>query len=159
MNDIVDIKKMLGRYYEGESTDLEEQRLREYFTSGNVAAELQPYRAIFAYLQHEKEQPSEPEENTLGRAAIIESGIPLQPVKWWYIAALAAACLLAFIFFPHEHQPASQTLCTGTYVMINGICYNDPALVGKYAAETINEVTRPFGESSAADALDFLSEE
>jgi len=54
MNEHIEIKELLNRYYEGESTDADEQRLREYFTSNEVAAELQPYRSIFAYLQEQK---------------------------------------------------------------------------------------------------------
>ena len=151
MNEIAEVKKMLDRYYEGESTDADEQRLRKYFTSDEVVAELQPYRSIFACLQHEREYLSE--------EPIVITLPTVQPrrVKWWYAAA-AVACLFVATFLVHEYQPASQTACVGTYVMINGVCYDDLALVKKYATETIDMVTKPFG-SSITDALDFLSEE
>jgi len=149
MNEIVEIKELLDRYYEGESTDADEQRLREYFTSKEVSAELQPYRSIFACLQHEREHPSE-------QPAIISlPSIQSRRVKWWYAAASVAACGLVAIFTTREHQPATQNACVGTYVMINGICYDDLALVKKYATEAIDMVTQPFG-SSITDALDFL---
>ena len=149
MNEIIEIKKLLDRYYEGESTDAHEQRLREYFTSDEVAAELQPYRSIFACLQHEREHPAE-------QSAIIT--LPTnQPrrIKWWYAAAAVAACGLVVTFLAREYQPATQTACVGTYVMINGVCYDDLSLVKKYAVEAIDMVTQPFG-SSITDALDFL---
>ena len=141
MNEHIEIKKLLNRYYEGESTDAEEQRLREYFSSNKVAAELQPYRSIFAYLQEQKSEIK-------NRKSKI--------INWWYAAAAAVACLLTATFLIHEFQPKPQVLCEGTYVMINGICYDDLALVRKHATETIDMVTKPFGDGSATKALDFL---
>ena len=150
MNKHVEIKKMLERYYEGESTDAEEQNLREYFSSDGVAAELQPYRSIFAYIRHEMEEP----------ATVILPIIKPRRVKLWYAAAAVAACLLAGTFLVRHHLPAPQPLCTdGTFVVINGVCYDDLALVKKYAAQTIDMVTKPLSDGSAAKALDFLSEE
>ena len=144
MNEHIEIKELLDRYYEGESTDADEQRLCEYFTSGKVADELLPYRSIFAYLKHKKEE-----------AAIITlPATQLWRVKWWYAAA-AVACLFVATFLTREYQPTQQTLCTGTYVMVNGVCYDDLALVRKYATEAIDMITQPF-ESSVIDALDFL---
>ena len=149
MNKYIEIKELLNRYYEGETTDADEQRLREYFTSDEVDERLQPYSAIFAYLKHEKEHPAK-------EAAIITlPAIEQRRIKWRYVAAAAVACLLVATFLVREHQPAPQIACTGTYVMINGICYDDMALVRKYATEAIDMVTQPFG-SSVTDALDFL---
>ena len=141
MNEHIEIKELLNRYYEGESTDADEQRLREYFTSDEVAAELQPYRSIFAYLQEQKSKIK-------NRKSKI--------VNWWYAAAAAVACLFFATFLVREFQPKPKVLCEGTYVVINGICYDDLSLVRKYATETIDMVTKPFGDGSAADALDFL---
>ena len=146
MNEIIEIRELLDRYYEGESSDADEQRLREYFTADGVAAELQPYRSIFAYLKHEKEKFS----------VVSFQFSAVKPVKWWYAAAAAVACLIAGTFFVREFQPAPKNLCTGTYVMVNGICYDDMALVRKYATETIDLVTQPFDNGFATDALDFL---
>jgi len=141
MNEHIEIKELLNRYYEGESTDADEQRLREYFTSDEVAAELQPYRSIFAYLQEQKSKIK-------NRKSKI--------VNWWYAAAAAVAILLTATFLVREFPPKPKVLCEGTYVVINGICYDDLSLVRKYATETIDMVTKPFGDGSAADALDFL---
>ena len=141
MNEHIEIKELLNRYYEGESTDADEQCLREYFSSDNVAAELQPYRSIFAYLQEQKSK-SENQKSKI--------------INWWYAAAAAVACLLTATFLIHEFQPKPQALCEGTYVMINGVCYDDLSLVRKYATEAIDMVTQPFENGSAADALDFL---
>ena len=174
MNEIIEIKKMLDRYYEGESTDADEQRLHEYFASDRVVTELQPYRSIFAYLKREKDEQTVQErrhsaldaESPKNNSLIIRrlrvkpamtSSMQSRRVKWWYAAASVAACLLVATFFVREYQPKPQTLCTGTYVMVNGVCYDDLALVKKYATETIDMVTKPVGNGSATDALDFLN--
>ena len=151
MNEHIEIKELLDRYYEGESTDADEQRLREYFTSAHVAAEWQPYRSIFACLQHEREQPPKK------AATIALPFIRPRHTKWWYAAAAAIACLLVATFLAREYQPVSKTACVGTYVMIDGVCYDDLALVRKYAIETIDMVTQPFENGSATDALDFIN--
>ena len=160
MNEIIEIKELLDRYYEGESSDADEQRLREYFTSDEVAAELQPYRSIFACLQHEKEEfeVSSSKFEVCLRRGLRRSDSKFKisrSVKWWYAAA-AVACLLVGTFLVREFQPKPKNLCTGTYVMINGICYDDLTLVRKYATEAIDLVTQPFGNGSATEALDFL---
>ena len=151
MNEHIEIKKLLDWYYEGESTDADEQRLREYFTSGEVDAGLQPYRSIFAYLKHERERPLEVSSFKFQVTKIKNQKSKIR----WYAVAAAVACLLVATFLTREYQGAPQNLCIGTYVMVNGVCYDDPALVSKYAIEAIDMVTQPFG-SSVTDALDFL---
>ena len=163
MNKHIEIKELLNRYYEGESTDADEQRLRAYFTSDEVAAELQPYRSIFAYLQSGRSVPLQSPCPVLNINTEFASGQKSKTknrkskiVKWWYAAAAAIAILLTATFLVREFHPKPQVLCEGTYVVINGICYDDLSLVRKYATETIDMVTKPFGDGSAADALDFL---
>ncbi len=149
MNNIEEVKSILERYYDGESTDVDEQRLREYFSSGDVAPELQPYRSIFAYMQQVKEQPVAEE------CPIVEIKPRYRPIMW-YAAAGIAACLLITGLLTLKQEEPIVTSCTGTYVVVNGICYDDLSLVGKHAAEAIDDVTEPIEGNPAIDALDFL---
>lgn len=150
MNEVVEIKELLDRYYEGASTDADEQRLHEYFTSDHLDTELQPYHAIFACLKNEKET------YRIGvRQETHSLPSKLQISRWWYAAA-AVVCLLAGTYIAREWKTAPENLCVGTYVMVNGICYDDMTLVRKYAVETIDCITKPCSEGSAIDALDFL---
>ena len=153
MNEYIEIKELLDRYYEGESSDADEQRLREYFSSADVAAELQPYRSIFACLQYERNMF---EAANSSQSIINHPSKIVRYVNWRYAVAAAVACLLTATFLVREFQQKPPAICTGTYVVINGVCYDDPALVLKHAAETIDMVIKPFGNGSAADALDFL---
>ena len=151
MNHLIEIKEQLNRYFEGNSSDADEQRLREYFTSGNVTEDLMPYRSIFACLHREKENPKE----------IICPVIPIQRnkrAKIWYAAAGIAAGLFIAAILHFDKHPSPTETCIGTYVIIDGICYNDLSLVSKYATETIDRVTKPLEGNAAVSALDFLDE-
>ena len=158
MNEYIEIKKMLDRYYEGESTDADEQYLREYFASDRVTAEWMPYRSIFAYVQYEREHPSASAEFPISMQFIEnQKSKTVHHTKRWYYVAAAAASLFTAIFLASEYRPTPQASCTGTYVIINGTCYDDPALVRKYAIETIEQLTKPFDDSSLTDALNFIN--
>ena len=146
-----EIKKMLEKYYEGETTDADEMRLCEYFASNDVATELQPYRSIFAYIRHEKEHPSKEPE------VIVLPAIKRRPAKWLYVAAAAVACLLTTTFLFREFsQP--QVLCAETFVMIDGVRYYDLELVRKYAAEAIGMIATSYDSDNFIDVLEFINE-
>jgi hypothetical protein len=153
MNEYKEIKELLDKYYEVKSTEADEQRLREYFTSGNVAAELQPYRSIFSYMQHEREHPS---ENTL--TITLPVAQPRQAM-WWYAAAAVAACLLGVTFLVHKSQPATSASCTGTYVIVNGVCYDDMAHFKRCVVKTIDLITEPIENGCLIDNMNFLNDE
>ena len=50
MESIVDIRKMLDRFYAGESTLEEERKLQDYFSAARIAEELIPDRDLFRSL-------------------------------------------------------------------------------------------------------------
>ncbi len=79
--ELANIEKLLEKYLEAETSVREEQLLRTYFTSGNVAPHLQEYVALFEYF---KESQSE----------VCDTIIQLKPkktksknLKWLSIAA------------------------------------------------------------------------
>ncbi|GGF09680.1 hypothetical protein [Flavobacterium limi] len=50
------IKNILEKYFQGETTIAEENELKEYFSSPNVAQHLKQYQPIFSYFSQVKEQ-------------------------------------------------------------------------------------------------------
>jgi hypothetical protein len=72
------IENILEKYFQGETSIAEENELKEYFSSPNVAQHLQQYQSIFGYFSQAKEQKMTQE-------------IPLQTKKrnvaWLSIAA------------------------------------------------------------------------
>jgi hypothetical protein len=153
MNEYIEIKELLAKYYEVKSTEADEQRLREYFTSGNVDAELQPYYSIFACLQNEREHPL---EDTLSFT------LPVVQSRWrvrrWYVAAAIAACLLGVTFFIHKNQPVVPASCTGTYIIVNGVIYDDVTYLKKHAVKTIDLITQPFENGYLIDDINCLND-
>ncbi|MET3027573.1 hypothetical protein ABXT06_12915 [Flavobacterium sp. UW10123] len=104
------IEEILEKYFQGETSIAEENQLKEYFSSSNVAQHLEQYKPMFGYFSQAKEQKSTYE-------------IPLQTKKrnvaWLSIAASAVVLLgIGTYFFISEKNDttavASQTEL-GTY--------------------------------------------
>ena len=104
------IEDILEKYFQGETSIAEENQLKEYFSSSNVAQHLEQYKPMFGYFSQAKEQKSTQE-------------IPLQSKKrnvaWLSIAASAVVLLgIGTYFFLSEQKDttavASQTEL-GTY--------------------------------------------
>lgn len=104
------IEDILEKYFQGETSIAEENQLKKYFSSSNVAQHLEQYKPMFGYFSQAKEQKSTYE-------------IPLQSKKrnvaWLSIAASAVVLLgIGTYFFVSEKNDttavASQTEL-GTY--------------------------------------------
>ncbi|WP_343707441.1 hypothetical protein [Flavobacterium sp.] len=104
------IEEILEKYFQGETSIAEENQLKEYFSSSNVAQHLEQYKPMFGYFSQAREQKSTYE-------------IPLQTKKrnvaWLSIAASAVVLLgIGTYFFVSEKNDttavASQTEL-GTY--------------------------------------------
>ncbi len=50
------IEKLLENYFQGETNLAEEQELKNYFTSGNVAPNLKQYQSVFGYFSEAKNE-------------------------------------------------------------------------------------------------------
>jgi hypothetical protein len=84
------IEKLINKYFEGETSIAEENELKLYFSSTDVAQHLKPYQSIFGYFAQAKEQQFTQE-------------IPLQTKKrnvvlWFSIAATVVVLLGAGVF-------------------------------------------------------------
>ena len=104
------IEDILEKYFQGETSIAEENQLKEYFSSPNVAQHLEQYKPMFGYFSQAKEQKSTYE-------------IPLESKKrnvaWLSIAASVVLLLgIGTYFFVSEQNDtavvASQTEL-GTY--------------------------------------------
>jgi hypothetical protein len=100
------IENLLEKYFEAETSIAEEQELKDYFTSSEVAPTLEQYKPIFGYaVQAKKEQ--------------FIATIPLNTIKrkrvvWLSVAASVAVLLgLGLFTFNHFNQPKSEDY--GTY--------------------------------------------
>jgi len=84
------IEDILEKYFQGETTIVEENQLKEYFSSPNVAQHLEQYKPMFGYFSQVKQQKSTHE-------------IPLQTKKrnvaWLSIAASVVVLLSIGTYF------------------------------------------------------------
>ncbi|GGD59089.1 hypothetical protein [Muriicola marianensis] len=91
------IEQLFEKYFEARTTEAEEQELRDYFSGGQVAEHLEPYRAMFAYFSDAKKERSIRQ-------------VPLKPRKTLYqwISVAAGIVLVAGIFFGKQYQERKE---------------------------------------------------
>ena len=114
------IKALLDKFMDGQTTVEEEALLAEYFRSSDVPAEWEDYRLMFSYFDRGMEGdlvPVEQQRLTLTR---------LIGRRWWGIAA--AACITAAIVATAVlHQPTTTT----TVPEMPEIASNETAPIGE----------------------------
>lgn len=102
------IEFILEKYFEGETNIAEENELRTYFFSSNVAQHLQQYQPLFGYYIAEKEQKldQKPPPN-------LTSPTKSRKLTWLSIAASVVVLIGAgtFTFFNYNNSPEEL----GTY--------------------------------------------
>jgi len=99
------IEILLDKYFEGETNLAEENELRNYFCSGEVAQHLQQYQSMFGFFLKEKEQTLQKKEVTTKRH-----------YRAWLSIAASIVILLGigtFTYMNYNNNAASQDL--GTY--------------------------------------------
>lgn len=112
------IEDILEKYFQGETSIAEENELKDYFSSSNVAQHLEQYQPIFGYFSQVKEQKSTQELESLARTG---EAIPLQTKKrnvaWLSIAASAVVLLgIGTYFYISENTtPIVAQSELGTY--------------------------------------------
>lgn len=113
------IENILEKYFQGETSIAEENELKDYFSSSNVAQHLKQYQPIFGYFSQVKEQKSTQELENLVRTG---EAIPLQTKKrnvaWLSIAASAVVLLGIGTYFYISEKNATPVVVQselGTY--------------------------------------------
>ena len=103
------IEDLLEKYFQGETSIAEENQLKEYFSSSNVAQHLEQYKPMFGYFSQVKEQKSTQE-------------IPLKTQKrnvaWLSIAASVVVLLGIGTYFYVSEKDATPVVAQselGTY--------------------------------------------
>lgn len=92
------IEKLLGKYFEAETTVQEEQQLKAYFSGKEVAPHLAQYAPLFGYFEQSKREPS-PEI------------VFKKPSKTGYIRWMSVAAVLVIgfsIYFNYQNQQEKQ---------------------------------------------------
>lgn len=114
------IEKLIDRYLEAETTVKEEERLRDYFVSGDVAPHLQQYAPMFTYFSQAKE------ESFTGKITYTSGR---KKVYSWIAVAASILILLGVVF---QQENAVNEFGT----------YEDPELAMQKTKEALEMVSR-----------------
>ncbi|KQB43020.1 hypothetical protein [Flavobacterium aquidurense] len=113
------IEDILEKYFQGETSIVEEKELKEYFSSPNVAQHLEQYKPMFGYFSQVKEQKSTQELENLVQT---DEAIPLKTKKrnvaWLSIAASVVVLLGVGTYFYVSEKNAAPAVAQselGTY--------------------------------------------
>ena len=100
---------LLEKYFEGETSIAEEDQLKDYFSSSNVAQHLEQYKPLFGYFSTSKQQ-----EFTQAVPLISKPRAKKRTTTWLSIAASVTVLLGAgtFTYFNYDN---TQTQDLGTY--------------------------------------------
>lgn len=138
-----DIKHLVDKFFDGETSLEEESRLYAYFRQEPLPASLQPYRELFAGLQAVSLPPAD--QLQARRRPLL--------LRW---AVAAAASLLVFITAAGLWQQHSEQLLArqyeGSYMIVNGRRIDNLSEMKPTIEQTLAEADRIKHEIQQASA-------
>jgi len=113
--ELVNIEKLLQRYLDAETTIAEENKLKNYFLSDNVAPHLEAYKSLFEYFSiSKKEELTKP--------------IQLKSEKrnWRWLSVAASIVLLVSLYTGYENnqQREAEKIYNETQMAFNMLSAN-----------------------------------
>lgn len=123
------MNELLKKYFNGETTLTEELELKNYFLSGHINAEHEPYRPLFEIFKNEKcETALEPLKKVVAKQNKMRH-IWIKTVS--YSGMAAAIVLTLWIQRPQQSE---------NYAIIHGQRIDDPEYVQRYAEKKIKDM-------------------
>ncbi|GGJ99284.1 hypothetical protein [Parabacteroides faecis] len=111
------IEELLERFFDGETSNTEEQELYSFFNSPEVPEALESYRSVFGYFETgiKEEFHEKIVEN--------ERSFPWKSVKkWLWVGISVAASILLFLVYTFRtEQPDPFNPYEGSYIVRNGV--------------------------------------
>ena len=137
-----EILRLLQRYFDGETTEAEEQQLYAYFQSGEVTEELTEYTEFFGGISELAGATDDPtiEEDVMDYILENEHRDKTKYLTMWKtvtgIAATVIIVLGGFLFFQEQQKPYDDT-------------FKDPEEAYAYAAKTLQFVGSKYNKGMA----------
>ena len=100
------IERLLEKYFEGETTIAEENELKDYFTSSNVASHLEEYKSLFGYFIESKKEKSSKSTSLISKK---------RKMAWLSIAASVVVMLGVGTYTYFSTNEVKQSKELGTY--------------------------------------------
>lgn len=121
-----ELDQLLEKYDQAKTTLTEEEQLRAYFETAEVPAHLEPYKALFQYLNHSRQER-------------FAKALPLQKQRrswyWWGAAAAVAAILMTAYF---QQGKMEQKISLDTLSQEQLIAYNQTLEVFNLVSSKLN---------------------
>ena len=100
------IEELIEKYFDAETSIQEENELRRYFSSEEVAPHLEKYKLVFGYFKLEKQQNYSKE--IIKKTKLINT-------KWYAIAASIVILLGIGTFYLVDQKEPQNNIALGTY--------------------------------------------
>ncbi len=137
-----EVKHLLQRYFEGESTDAEERSLESYFQSGNVDQEVAEYAEFFGGIAELAAVADDPtiEEDVMNYILETENREKTRyRTMWKTVTGIAASIIVVlggFLFFQEQQHTSTDT-------------FKDPEKAYAYAEQTLQFVSGKYNKGLA----------
>lgn len=137
-----EVKILLQRFFEAETTLQEEQLLKDYFRNEMVDSEFEPYKAFFSELEQTDDIP---EINSIEESVmdyILEKEVATKSryrQMWLTVTGIAASLLIAvggMLFYQQQQAPFRDT-------------FSDPNEAMAYAQETLMFMSEKYNKGLA----------
>jgi len=122
------ITKLLERYFDGETSSLDEDILNEYFAEGNIDPEFERYKQMFEYFSFEKDSLKAIKPRVRKKIYI-----PNFRKMSFSLASVAAAAVLLLAIVLHEGS--------GYTLMVSGNKVIDQELAIQIASEQLEKIS------------------
>jgi len=125
------VEELVERFFEGQTSNDEEQELYAFFANENIPEHLLPYRQVFAYFEIGIEEAG----NQIAERKNIQSA-QSKKIRFWIGIAASLLILISFgishfirekEFYPYE----------GSYIVRNGVKITDPKMVNPEIEKTL----------------------
>lgn len=140
-----DIKTLLDKYFEGETSIQEERDLQKYFSSSNISPKYLKYAPMFRFFEEEK-----------SKTPITKKGN--KKVKFIWVPAVACAACIAFVFLISNPK---QDSVNESLVYVDGQLISDSHAINGYVLESLSDIQDVEQNvfDSQIEILDFFTEE
>lgn len=137
-----DIRHLLDKYFEGNTSGEEEKMLRSYYAQDDLPEDLKVYTSLFRFLDDESAALTVLNEIQRENSASTRRRF-LFPRKLRTIAAVAAMLFVAVLLLNRPGRISlneNRISLNENYVWVDGQRFTDPATVSKYAESSFGKV-------------------
>ncbi len=130
----INIRELLHRYMEGESTQTEMKQLKAYFDSGqDLPEDLMAYAQMFAVIEEETPTPSTEALDRFSEEQVLKTQrrLPL----WPFIAAACIAAFAVILLAPPQQEEENMAIA-----YVEGKAVGDKALAMQMGQEALQEI-------------------